>query len=519
MRFALHAFGTFITVLTGGLLLLGCPEFDCDVRGTCPGVDEDRDGDASSVTDVAEVPDTTPDRTVPPGCEEPPSSNASVIDERCAIFVSPEGRDEGAGTRAAPLRTLGKALDAAAAGKRIFACAGVYPENLVIDAARDGAGLFGGFDCATWAYDAQKVPTVKPSSGYPLHLKNLARGAELEDFAFEAPAASAPGASSIGAFVADSSNVLFARVSIRAAEARSGPAASPTPNNHATNEQARTGKPPNNATGGEGGIAQCTVGQSAGGRGGDAKASTGDPGAPGTATPPAPTGGPRTGAGGLAGDLGGCGLSPRAGADGAAPNAVSAPSKLGTLAASGWTPASGPNGAAGNPGQGGGGAGGLATPQPGGGGGGAGGCGGAGGLGGGGGGASIALLLFQSRVTLRDASLLAANAGAGGAGGNGQAGQGGAAGGSADCSGARGGNGSGGGGGAGGAGGISAGIAHLGPAPTVTNGRFVLGRPGAPGESGQGGQGGTNVLGTAPQGPNATGSRPGQAQDILELLP
>jgi hypothetical protein len=459
---------------------------------------------------------TTGALPVAPDCDAPPSQAPAAIDERCAVFVSALGSDTAVGTRAAPFKTIGKAL-AFAPEKRIFVCQGDYSENLVVEGERDGIAIFGGFDCSTWGYSEQRKPVIKPSSGYALHVKKLTRGARFEDLAFESRNATAPGESSIAVFVSESQNVVFVRSNLRAGNGAMGEAGGEAPNNHATNEGARVGKAPNGATGGQGGISQCAVGSSAGGRGGDAMTLAGGQGAPGTSMPATTPADARDGAGGQGGDGGGCGALPRAGADGASPDAVNSPDRAGAWTSTGWLPARGSDGNAGNPGQGGGGGGGLALPLSAGGGGGAGGCGGAGGRGGGGGGASFALLTFESNVVLNQSSLRSGNGGTGGAGGSGQAGQAGASFGAATCNGAAGGNGSGGGGGSGGAGGVSAAIAHVGSAPTTEATELVVGFGGSGGAPGSGGAGGRGSTEAAPRGPSAIGSTPGLAQKVMKL--
>ena len=81
------------------------------------------------------------------------------------IGQGPDGRrfdaNEPKGSRLAamrsrlPCRTIGRAMDMAkAAGKRVYVCAGSYPEQLVVGSSRDGVNVYGALDCATWSYGA-----------------------------------------------------------------------------------------------------------------------------------------------------------------------------------------------------------------------------------------------------------------------------------------------------------------------------------------------------------------------------
>jgi hypothetical protein len=473
----------------------------CGEDAASPGATSDAGTDAAG---------DAPSSVERPRCAGDPADTPAVIDEECAVFVSPLGGDVGSGTRASPFKTITKALEFAP-GKRIFVCQGDYAENLVIERARDGIGIFGGFNCSSWTYSEQFKPNIKPSSGYALQVKNLARGARFEDLAFEARDATAPGESSIAVFVADSQNVAFVRTSLKAGNGANGTAGPAATTNYEGGATAPGGAAPLLATpavGGLGGVAQCTTGRSRGGNGGPGDGSTGQPG---TADPSAAAEADRDGAGG-GGGASACGASARPGAHAAAPQAVAAPGALGRLTAAGWERENGVDGRTGNPGQGGGGGGGRSATQVAGSGGGAGGCGGAGGRGGQGGGASIALASYRSAVQLAGSRLVAGDGGAGGAGGAGQAGQTGGPGGSAvgSCAGETGGNGS--GGGAGGAGGSSIGVAFVGAAPALDSAsRIDVGRAGAGGTQGSGG------AGPGQPGPAASGVRPGTAQSTLSL--
>lgn len=425
-----------------------------------------------------------------------PSDTADpcVLTETFGVFVKPTGSDTaGTGSRTAPYATIGHAMDQAklAGLTRVYACgtAGNYTENLVVGSSRTGVTAYGGLDCsttpATWTYNASDKAVVAPASGYAL---NVTAAVIFEDFGFVAANATGVGASSIAVFASSATGVVLERCNVQAGTATAGqsqtqvPAAAAAPSGSPGNPPT-LGPPKEGGTGGAGGNNPSCA--SVGGTGGSSSAVSGSPnggdGSPGPSgngqsqtqcsqvTPAGPTtvatGGP--------------------GAEGAGAT------DWATFSSTGWSPLGGQTGTAGGVGQGGGGGGAdaVATALGGGGGGGAGGCGGSGGAPATGGGSSIAILLYESTMTLTTCTLTSTTAGPGGSGAPGQAGQPGGAGGSPGigaCGGGTGGSGGNGGGGGGGAGGLSAGVVWTGTAPTVTAGSQTPGTAGAAGKNGDG---------------------------------
>jgi hypothetical protein len=441
--------------------------------------------------------------------------------------------------------TVGHGIDLAKpAGKRVYVCAGTFPEALVVGAPRDGVAVYGGFDCGTWAYSVtQRVAIAPPQTGYALELDGLVRGATFTDIEFDAQRANLadPGESSIAVFVSGSQNVIFQRVVMVAANATDG-AAGASAQAHLDGGSGATnwyGTPPayaelngNNATSaGAGAERACTcadITSSVGGAGGAGPSDGGSPPGPGL---PSYTNDAGAGFAATNGLLCGGGGSPvRNGSDAPVGSDASAKSSLGAVASTGWTPASGADGSSGQPGQGGGGGGDGPAASGGGGSGACGGCGGAGGKGGTGGGSSMALFSFQSAVALTDCTLTASNAGRGGAGGNGEAGQPGSLvggnGNASGCQGGGGGSGTGGNGGQGGPGGLSLGIGYSGIAPlfdgsAVAPGqnlaRVVMGAAGAAGTPGLAGVPATTSVGQPQAGTAGPLGAPGVAQAVLNL--
>jgi uncharacterized membrane protein YgcG len=497
----------------------GSPE--CSAPDAAAG-DAGRDGGAE-----AEV--------APSGCDptKPPYDEACVIDDAFGIFVSLAGSDANPGLKSAPVRSIGHGMDLAkAAAKRVYICAGSYPEQLMVGSSRDGVNVYGALDCATWTYSAANKVIVAPAqAGYALEIQGLQTGVTFEDIEFDAQNASAgvPGASSVAVFVSTSQGISFDRVTMVAGSANDGAPGGST--GTATNW---FGTPPayaelagNNADDAGGApTKQCTCGdqsQTSGGQGGGPMNIP----SPGAGAPAYSDAG--AGAGGMNAVVCGSGGSPPTnGADAPMPLAEAPSTSLGTCSAGGWVPGVGVPGTDGKPGQGGGGGGNGRLSSGSGGSGACGGCGGAGGKPGQGGGASIALLSFQSSIALADCTLTANAAGGGSAGGAAEAGQGGGlmgGNGNLGCQGSAGGAGAGGNGGQGGPGGLSLGIGYVGTPPTIdgavvtqasTHSGIAIGAAGAGGAGGLRGASATNS--TGPAGALGASGQPGVAAAV-EAVP
>jgi hypothetical protein len=451
-----------------------------------------------------------------------PHDAPCVINTAYGIFVSPSGSDNAPGTKSAPVGTIGHGMDLAkAAGKRVYVCAGTYPEQLTMTASRDGLSVFGALDCATWAYDTAKRVIVAPAAaGYALKLEGLQAGAVFEDVEFDAQAAVAPGGSSIAVFASTSQNVAFHRVVVVAGNGADGAPGSSAASHldGGTGSSNWYGTPPsypelNGASAGDAGPAPAVTCQCA-----DHSSSTGGAGGAPMNIPSPSAGLPSygdagAGAAGMNAVSCGSGGTAQDGADAPAVSSSPVVASPGTCSATGWRPGVGAAGANGKAGQGGGGGGNGHLSQGSGGAGGCGGCGGTGGSGGGGGGSSIALLAYQSTFALAGCTLTARTAGNGGAGGNGELGQAGGGGGPGyppgvqlGCAGGVGGAGAGGEGAQGGPGGLSLGIGYSGTPPTI-DGTVVTqatartgittGTPGAGGAGGARGPAAANSTGTA----------------------
>ena len=447
--------------------------------------------------------DGGPDVVAPPGCDltVSPKDSAACVDDSVGVFVSPSGDDGATGKKAAPLKSIGKAIEVAGARglPRVYVCEGSYDTNVEIKAP---VGIHGGFSCG-WAYTGAK-PKLAPPKGIALRVRGVGGAVVVEDIEVVGAAdANTPGDSAIAAFVTDTPKVSFDRVNLSAGRGTAGAQGSPTANY--VGAAAMKGGAATLALGGDGPTCACTDGatSSTGGHGGNtmgvgltdgsavpnvgvpnsgaSKASSCDPGLPGANGTPGGTGTPMA--------------SP------------------GALSSAGWSAQSTAKAAPpGKPAQGGGGGGTKLDSSAAGGGGGCGGCGGGGGTSGSPGGSSFALLVNESNVIVTGGALTTSAGGGGGTGGNGQDGQGGGTPGTGiACNGGPGGIGAGGSGGPGGPGGHSVPIAFAGTEPKVTNAMVTPGTKGASGPGGAAGAGTGNPGAAGPPGPE------GKAQNTLAL--
>jgi hypothetical protein len=412
----------------------------------------------------------------------------------------------GDGSPEAPLKTLSKALEAAAKiDKPVYACAEIFAEAVEVPA---GAVLYGGLDCTgDWSSRGGSMKTtLSPPPSDPMALLPAdviglrLRGASgksptrIEDVEVIAGDATLPGGSSIAALAEAEANVKLVRCELTAGRGVAGDkGATPTESvgptdptdpairgqvgNKACSGNAMTGNP------GGSGATNLLCLTSIGGIGGTGKEANGEDGTDGQPVGTLGqhgTGQPNSGAWSCGV---GTGQSGDNGTEGMPGEGARGDGSKGLLSAQGYMGVAGQPGEPGTPGQGGGG-GGAAKGKSGcngasGGGGGAGGCGGLGGLGGQPGGSSIALVSLGASFLFTNVELISGQAGDGGEGGDGQGGGiggDGGAGGLGDstapstlkaCNGGGGGQGGSGGKGGGGRGGHSVGIAYVGTLPSL----------------------------------------------------
>jgi hypothetical protein len=489
------------TVLLG--LGLGLGAFGL---GACDGLDYHLDcteepGICDPVDGGADV-EGGGDVVVPPGCDltKSPKDSAACVDDGVGVFVSAAGDDGATGKKAAPVKSLAKAVELAASRglPRVYVCEGTYETAVEIKTA---VAIYGGMTCA-WAPSDTAKARLAPPKGIALRVSKVSGAVLVEDLDISGSAdANTPGDSAIAAFVSESTNVTFRRSNLSAGAGTAG--AKGVSRSNYTGAAATPGGLTNTSAAGVGPTCACMDGT--GSKGGAGANGTGVGIENGSATPVVGTlNSGSTGAGSC--------TPATAGANGAASTPGSASAAPGALTSAGWGAAASVQSApAGSPGQGGGGGGARSDLNLGGGGGGCGGCGGAGGGAGGNGGSSFGLLSFNSVVQLEGGALVSMAGADGGAGADGEPGQGGGAFGAGVCNGGPGGSGAGGSGGGGGAGGHSVPVAFIGTEPKVTTATVT---PGAKGAAGPGG-----APGAGPGNPGATGApgAEGKSQSSLPL--
>ena len=157
----------------------------------------------------------------PAGCI--PSENDEPVADECGVFVDADATDGGDGSKSAPFNRIGDGV-AAASGGAVYVCAGTYSENVTLP---PGTSLFGGLDCASWAYTGDRPTLTAPANTIPLVLSAGTEPARIEDFAVVAVDATLPGGSSI-AVLADQATAALTRCDISAGEGADG-AAGETP--------------------------------------------------------------------------------------------------------------------------------------------------------------------------------------------------------------------------------------------------------------------------------------------------
>lgn len=348
-----------------------------------------------------------------------------------AVFVSPVGSNNNAGTKSAPYATIGKGLSVAANNANIdqvLVDAGTYQEQVFLV---NGVSLAGGYERALgWQRTQFALPRVvwsQASSGRVVAMQgtNLTQPTLLAQMEVEAQAPSTNGTTIYGLHCAQCSGLTIRRSTLKAADGVSGTPGTPGINgaNGANGSNGGSGSCDGSGwgAGGAGGSSSCSRKGGNGGRGGSEGKNRGVNGAIGEVNTPggAAGGGGDPGGDGVNGTTGRLGTAGSHGTGGFEGNVVS-----GYWIGQGGT--AGTNGTSGYGGGGGGGGGGQGCTfcdngsGNGGGGGGGGGCFGTAGTGGQAGGSSFGAFLFASTgIKLEQNTISAGNGGNGGAGGAG----------------------------------------------------------------------------------------------------
>ena len=186
-RFLVGGFVGLGLVLASGCLSI--PQL-CDNQA-CVGVEGGVDAPVGPDTSVPDgsKPDVDPP---PPDCltpTEPLKNPEKCLVDSFGLFVSPTGDDANDGSKAKPVKTIGRALGTTRS--RIVVCEGTYPET--IDIQRD-VEIYGGISCSFTT--AGKPASIE--SGKPIGL-TVSRGTVLlTSLNVTAVNGVAPGESSVG---------------------------------------------------------------------------------------------------------------------------------------------------------------------------------------------------------------------------------------------------------------------------------------------------------------------------------
>ncbi|MEM6992562.1 MAG: DUF1565 domain-containing protein, partial [Myxococcota bacterium] len=204
---------------SSGGLYTGTSTSDLDASGGA-------DGTTAGTTDASSTGATTAggdaestEGTTGGVCDETgsPADTACLVADAFGIFATIAGDDANAGTRDAPVRSLGAAIALAAGGTgRVFACAETFDEDPLDVPA--GVSLYGGLDCTDdWQWT--DVPTTVTGGPTALRFSGAGESA-LEDFHVTAAPAAA-GESSIAVLAVDTT-LTISRSALIASDAGDG---------------------------------------------------------------------------------------------------------------------------------------------------------------------------------------------------------------------------------------------------------------------------------------------------------
>lgn len=390
----------------------------------------------------APVPQSAP---APSACAATDVPDLAHVDSDCdgidgtaaaSVFVSPYGDDAAPGTKAAPKRTIGAGIAAAAQSGRtaVLISGGQYPGVLTI---ADGISLYGGYHASTWQRADNIVSWIQGGAvadgAVGARAENIGTDTTLQRLRITAPNATT--GSSYGLRALQAPRLRLERIEILAGNGAKGPNGADGADgaDGAPGAAGKAGACDSNiaGAGGAGGGSYGFAYGGAGGAGGTGSLQqTGKAGYPGWNAVPGGAGG-ATGDPGKAGQSGANGLSGSAGGAGEG-------GAGGAIVNGGWRGADGKEGFDGVSGQGGGGGGGGGGQDisifygggNGGGGGGEGGHAGQPGKGGKGGGGSFGVFAVGSHgLVITDSTVSSSAGGNGGHGGEGGTGGLGAAGG------------------------------------------------------------------------------------------
>ena len=224
--------------------------------------------------------DATVDAGKPCDAAASPKDNACVLDSAYGVFVAANlggagtpggglvgdaGTDGGDavapstpdGSPTNPYLSITDALAHIGSRSRIYVCDGTYNDQVTITTP---VSLYGGLSCTggVWRWDGGTTQVTSPTANFALSISGLNTAAiDVQDIAFTAPDATAPGASSIAAIIA-TSTVTLTRVVLTAGRGAKGADGVTGPRNY----------PDGTAQAGESstpGVSTCTNGETSSG--------------------------------------------------------------------------------------------------------------------------------------------------------------------------------------------------------------------------------------------------------------
>src|SRR6478609_9382588 len=160
------------------------------------------------------------------GCSGEVSDDAACwTTEEYGVFVSSDHGDDSTatGTRQFPYKTLSKALGASGS-RNIYVCVGSddYTERVFLDRPSTAVHIYGGFECENWTYDVARRAQVTSPTQIALRIQGATKGVTIENMEFTAANGSGDNASSYGAFITDSKDVVLKRVKLTAGDGLDG---------------------------------------------------------------------------------------------------------------------------------------------------------------------------------------------------------------------------------------------------------------------------------------------------------
>lgn len=152
------------------------------------------------------------------GLEPPPPVKVDELTEAFGVFVATTGAPDGAGTRAAPLSTMSAGiLKAKADKKRLYVCAGTYPEALTLE---NGVSVLANLDCSApdWKLGSAHAVLASPTSP-ALTARNIKLATRVDGLDVIAPAGTEADPSSIALLAVGSAGLTLTEGKL---EAQSG---------------------------------------------------------------------------------------------------------------------------------------------------------------------------------------------------------------------------------------------------------------------------------------------------------